>query len=175
VCFGFLVVSGNRGALYAEVLLVFQGVYAYVGTRSLRRLPNFTISPAAEFAMLVLSQILVIAVLSLPIVVGSLFAGIGFVEVVKVFLICASTIVSATLVGIALPPERDNPFSVFVGLAVATVIMATLGLIVGVLSLPVPVVWALLVGAHVFMVCCGIWGIQELGKKGRYEACNYAG
>jgi uncharacterized membrane protein YqjE len=122
--------------------------------------------------MLIVSQVVILILFGFPIFVLSSIGGLSYGDVLLAFLGCVSTIMVGTLVGVAFPPEKDNPFSVFVGLTILIVIMSIIGIMVGVLNLPRPAMWGLLIFAHLFIMVCAIFGIQELEKKRRYEANN---
>ncbi|WP_146603573.1 hypothetical protein [Micromonospora endophytica] len=173
LCFLSLVTSNSPAqAPYALLILLVQSIYAYVGVAPLRRLAGPRVSAWSEYLLIVSSQLLVLLLLALPVILGSQIAQIPLAAIGWSLLACASSVLSATLIGIVFPPEKDNPFTVLVGLGALFAVVGILGVMVGILSLPAAATIAILVGAHGVVVAYGVAGIQSLRRKARYEASN---
>ncbi|WP_158864859.1 hypothetical protein [Leifsonia sp. AG29] len=70
-----------------------------------------------------------------------------------------------TLAGVAFPPERGNPFSVLVGVAVVAVTVGTVVLGVNIFSLPTPVTVGGMAALTAVAAAYSIYGIARIEKK----------
>jgi hypothetical protein len=80
---------------------------------------------------------------------------------------CLGGAVLSVCIGIVFPAEKDNPFSVFLGLAVSVVVLALVAIGVGVLRLPEPAVLACLAGASVLFIFYAVQGIRTSESRRR--------
>ncbi|GIE75038.1 hypothetical protein Aph02nite_09880 [Actinoplanes philippinensis] len=171
VCAGMLFVRGDGGTfLYALGLLVTQGIYAYSATEALRRLPGFGRRAGSEVTMLLSAQAIQLAVAALPILALVAARPETLADAGKVLAACVSAIILTTLVGILFPHDRDNPFSAFVSYAVCVLLIVSLGIMVTVLQLPAPALWAAVVIVHVLAVFYSVLGIRSLQRKARHAS-----
>src|SRR5581483_7389775 len=96
-------------------LITFQGVYAFSNSEPLRRMVTYPGRTVANYLRLVGSQGVLLMVVGIPVITISLSQGITFEACLPVLGLCLSNILISTLVGIAFPPEKGNPFTVIMG------------------------------------------------------------
>jgi hypothetical protein len=164
----YLGFRGSSSTAWVACALAFQGIYAYTGTTSLRALPMRRTASHVEYALLVLSQVVVVAVGTVPILCVAMATGSISAESVWVGAACVSGVVLLTAVGIIFPPDRDNPFSAFVSYSVTLVLITSLAAVLGVLQLSRSASILILVAIHVVAVAYSISGITSLHSKERY-------
>jgi hypothetical protein len=157
---------------YASGFLLFEGIFVYVATRPISDIGPVRTKASARLWLMMGAQGLVVLALSAPISLAALAVGNAPQTVATFYGVAASAIIVLTLVGIALPPEKDNPFSVFLGLAIAAIVVGILLLMVGLLTLPPAALVAVLVGGHLLLIYYSMVGIQSLEGEMRHEGSN---
>ncbi|MFS0895196.1 hypothetical protein [Microbacterium sp. 179-I 3D3 NHS] len=142
-----IVFAGSYALFVADIRLppflliatTIPAVYAFVATEPLRACAPRRHRPIGLYLLLVGPQLLALGLCALPVGVLSALTGISWSEIVVVVGFCASNVVVLTLAGIVFPPEKGNPFSVVVGVAVAALVTGTLMLGANLPGLPAAV------------------------------------
>lgn len=172
-----IVLAGSYALLLLDVSLppfllvavTIQGVYAYVSTEPLRSLGPRRHGPVRKYVLLLGPQILTLLVVGMPVGVMSALTGIGWGEVLGVIAFCASSTVIMTLAGIAFPPEKGNPFSVVVGVAIAGIVTGTLMLGTNLLGLPAWFTVTMLCLLTATSALLSAVGMQKIERTERHE------
>ena len=171
VCALMLFLTGdNESFLYGLGLLVTQGIYAYSATDPLRRLPGYSRGAWSEVALLLWAQFVQFVVAALPVAILLAMRPDELGFAVKVALGCVSAIILTTLVGIIFPLDRDNPFSAFVSYGVCLLLLITFGIMLSVLQLPAPAMWAVVLIGHLLAILYSVVGIRALQRKARHAS-----
>ncbi|MFJ5231071.1 hypothetical protein ACIQBJ_14400 [Kitasatospora sp. NPDC088391] len=160
--FGYLLVARpGTNPMWALTALSFGGLYQFTATLPLRLLPGVREPAWRVWLRLVRAQAVLLAVFAVP----------GYVLTTAVepgrWLSGAAAVaaglggaVTTTCVSVVFPAEKDNPFSVFLGLSVTTVVLGLSLIGLGLLDLPP---WALvlcLAGAFGALARYAIRGIE---------------
>ncbi|MDV3221351.1 hypothetical protein [Intrasporangium sp.] len=156
--------------LWALAVLSMSGLYQFAATEPLRVLVADGASPWRTYGRLLRAQLVLLLALAVPSVavvaavrpdqlVGSGVALAG----------CVAGVLIAICIGIAFPAESDNPFSVFIGLAVTAAVLGLVGIALGILQLPQLVVIAIAAGTGVLIVWYSVQGIRAFDSRRRNE------
>ncbi|MDC5696972.1 hypothetical protein OO014_06840 [Intrasporangium calvum] len=156
--------------LWALAVLSMSGLYQFAATEPLRMLSAQRGTAWRTYGRLVRAQLLLLAGMALPCVAvlaaarpdqlgGSLFALGG----------CVAGALVAISIGIAFPAEHDNPFSVFVGLAVASAVLGLLGIALGILQMPQILVVLIVAASLAIIVWYSVQGIRTFDSRRRNE------
>ncbi|KJQ53240.1 hypothetical protein [Microbacterium sp. SA39] len=172
-----IVLGGSYALFVADVRLppflliavTIQGVYAYVSTEPLRASGPRRHGPVRRYLLVLGPQVLALGVCAVPVGLLSALTGIEGGEILLVVGFCASNTVVLTLAGIIFPPEKGNPFSVVVGVAVAALITGTLLLGANLLGLPAWFSAMVLVLVTVAAAALSAIGMQKIERIERHE------
>ncbi|MCI3932695.1 hypothetical protein [Streptomyces sp. AN091965] len=147
--------------LWGLAALSFGGLYQFTATQRLRVLPG-TREPAWRvYTRLIKAQLVLLGVFAVPALVVTVAIDPGrFASSPAALASCALGAVMTTCVSIVFPAEKDNPFAVFLGLAVVVSVAGVSVIGLGLLSLPLWAVVACLVGAVVAFVWYAMQGIR---------------
>lgn len=168
--FGYLLLRPSVSPLWGFTVLSLGGLYQFTATQPLRLLPGAGESAWRVYGRLLKAQVVLLAVFAVP--------GLGVLSLVAPDLVpqsgqallgCLGGAVLTTCISIVFPAEKDNPFSVFLGLSVVAVILALSAIGLGMLSLPPWAVMGCLVGATVLFVWYAVEGIQTSESRRRNE------
>lgn len=146
------------------MLSSFLGLYAYASSEPLRRITVHRQRPLVVYVQLIGAQTVVLA--GTTILLGPLHV-VGRGAVAEALLVAAfgvATLIITTLVGIAFPPERGNPFSVAIGALLMVLVSAVLALGINAFNFPLAVnalIITVLVALAVFYSVLGITRIEE--------------
>jgi hypothetical protein len=168
--FVYLSVTPLADPLWSLALLSFSGLYQFAATQPLRMIPGAATSPWRTYGRLLRAQLLLVALFSVPAVgflavrgsttvAGSLTAVLG----------CVVGVTLALCIGIVFPAERDNPFSIFIGLSVSVVVVALAAIGLGVLQLPPAGLLGALVVASAACVGISVRAIGTSDSRRRHE------
>lgn len=146
-----------------------QAVYAYVSTEPLRACSPRRRGPLENYALLLGPPLAALALCAVPVGLLSVLRGIGWIDVLAVVGFAASNLVVLTLAGIAFPPEKGNPFSVVVGVVVASLVSGTLLLGTNLLGLPGWVNGAALTLISVAAMALSLIGLRKIERIQRHE------
>lgn len=164
-----LFVADVRFPPFLLIAVTIQGAYAFVSTEPLRACGPRRHGTVRRYLLVLGPQLFALFVCAVPVGILSALTGIGWSEIIMVVGFCASNTVVLTLAGIAFPPEKGNPFSVIVGVAVAALVTGTLLLGTSVLGLPT---WFSTVVLAAVTACAGILsviGMQKIERIERHE------
>jgi hypothetical protein len=156
--------------MWSFSVLALGGLYQFTATEPLRVLVGNTASPWLTYGRLLRAQLVLMALFAVP-----ALAMLGVVDVrtavqsPPALFGCVSGAILTTCIGIVFPAEKDNPFSVFIGLSVTAVIAALLAIGVGMLRLPQAAVTGCLVGASALFVWYSVQGIRVSESRRRNE------
>ncbi|MGW3508223.1 hypothetical protein [Streptomyces sp. NPDC000994] len=168
--FIYLLLRPATNPMWSFTVLSLGGLYQFTATQPLRMLPGASEPAWRTYGRLVKAQVVLLAVFAVP--------GLGIVLSVDPHLFtqsgpallgCLGGAVMTTCISIVFPAEKDNPFSVFLGLSVVTVVLALSAIGLGMLSLPP---WALagcLAVATVLFVLYAVQGIETSESRRRNE------
>ncbi|MET3366994.1 UNVERIFIED_CONTAM: hypothetical protein ABIE34_000215 [Jeotgalibacillus campisalis] len=157
---------------YVLALITFQGVYAYVNSEPLRRMSALDVSAWKNYLSIIGSQVILWVAVAIPVVAASLVQGIEISACLPVAGFCLSNILISTLIGIAFPPEKGNPFTVLVGAILAIIIILTIALGLNVFNLE-PVMSAVVYSVlNILVVTYSILGMQRMERIRRHEMAS---
>ncbi|MGW3955943.1 hypothetical protein ACWEKM_34670 [Streptomyces sp. NPDC004752] len=168
--FGFLLLRPAANPTWSFSVLSLGGLYQFTATRPLRLLPGAAEPAWRIYGRLLKAQLVLLAVFAVP--------GLGIVLAVDPRLFAQSGpallgsvggAVMTTCISIVFPAEKDNPFSVFLGLSVVAVVLALSAIGLGMLNLPP---WALvgcLAAATAMFVWYAVQGIETSESRRRNE------
>ncbi len=172
---GYLVATGSEVIAFASGLLLFECIFAYVASRPIFGVGHLSDGVGKRLGMMLAAQAVTILLLSAPISLAALALGNAPATIGQFYAAAASAVVVLIFIGIALPPEKDNPFSVFLGLLLAAVIVSMVLLMTGLLAMPVVALVLLLVVGHAALVFYSYVGIRSLERQKRHEAARILG
>ncbi|NJQ01887.1 hypothetical protein [Streptomyces zingiberis] len=154
--------------LWSLAALSFGGLYQFTATEQLRALPGAQESPWRVYARLIKAQMVLLAVFAVPALVITTAVHPGrFLPGLVPLVSCLGGAVMTTCISVVFPAEKDNPFSVFLGLSVVLIVtgLAVIGL--GLLSLPPWAVTGCLAGAAAAFVGYAVQGIRTSESRRR--------
>jgi hypothetical protein len=170
VLFVYLLIDPRLNPLWSFAILSVGGLYQFAATQPLRVLVGTTSSPWRIYGLLVRAQLVLLALFAIP---GGLILLVvdaqALAQGATAFVGCIGGILVTTCVGIIFPSEKDNPFSVFVGMSLVGVILALAIIVLGLLQLPPAAVSACLAGLLALLVWYGVYGIKASEMRRRNE------
>jgi hypothetical protein len=173
--FVYLVVGDAANPLWAFAILSLGGLYQFSATQPLRTLVGAESSPWKVYGRLLRAQLILMTIFVVPALAVLLVIDAQAVVQSPVALLgCAGGAVLTTCIGIVFPAEKDNPFSVFIGLSVTAVVMALGAIGLGMLHLPPMAVVGSLIGASVLFVWYSVQGIRA-SESGRRNEKGHVG
>lgn len=172
-----IVLAGSYALFVADIRLppflliavTIQGVYAFVSTEPLRASGPRRHGPVLRYLLVLGPQVLALGICAVPVGLMSALTGIEGSEILLVVGFCASNTVVLTLAGIVFPPEKGNPFSVVVGVAVAALVTGTLLLGASLLGLPTWFSAVVLVLVTIAAASLSAIGMQKIERIERHE------
>lgn len=153
---------------FVLALITFQGIYAYSNSEPLRRMAVHTGKLSHNYLCLIGSQAVLFMAVAIPVVALSLFQGIEFTLILTIVGFCLSNILISTLIGIAFPPEKGNPFTVLIGVVLALIIIMIVALGLNIFNLSITiniVILALLNAAVVFYSILGMKRMELISRN----------
>lgn len=169
VLFAYLLFAGNgMNPMWSLVALSTAGLYHYSGTEPLRRLPIAIRSAVAVYARLFKGQALLIAAFALPqFLIGAFVAPATMADSATAALGAFAGIVLTIWVSVVFPSEKNNPFSILLGIACAAVVFGLIAIGLGMLNLPAPVTQAVIACCAAAIVAHSIVEIHDNESKRR--------
>lgn len=154
--------------LWSLAALSFGGLYQFTATQPLRALPGAREPAWRVYVRLIRAQLVLLAVFAIPALAITLAVHPGRLISSGVALAsCAGGAVMTTCISIVFPAEKDNPFSVFLGLSVVFVVAGVSVIGLGLLSLPPWAVPVCLAGAVAAFVWYAVQGIHASESRRR--------
>jgi hypothetical protein len=168
--FGYLALARAVNPMWSFSVLSLGGLYQFAATEPLRVLVGSTTSPWRVYGRLLRAQLILMALFFVPALVTLTVVDARLVaQSPPALLGCVGGAIVTTCIGIVFPAEKDNPFSVFIGLSVTAVILALVAIGMGMLRLPPSAVIASLVGASALFVWYSVQGIRTSESRRRNE------
>ncbi|MER5934939.1 hypothetical protein [Streptomyces sp. NPDC002054] len=168
--FVYLLLDGGISPMWSFTLLCLGGLYQFTATQPLRMLPGAAEPAWRTYGRLVKAQVVLLAVFVVPALGIAAIANPGFVvESGPALLSCLGGVVLTTCISIVFPAEKDNPFSVFLGLSVVGVMLALTGIGLGMLSIPPWAIMASFATAAALFVWYAVQGIETSESRRRNE------
>lgn len=166
--FVYLVVKPSVHPLWGLAALSFGGLYQFTATQQLRMLPGVQDSAWRVYARLIRAQVVLLAVFAVPafaltVAIYPERTAAGAVALAS----CLGGAAMTTCISIVFPAEKDNPFSVFLGLSVVLIVLGLSLIGLGLLSLPPWAVVVCLTGAAVAFVWYAVQGIHASESRRR--------
>lgn len=168
--FAYLVLNPVVNPMWSLAVLSQSGLYQFAATAPLRMLPGAATSSWRVYRRLLKAQAVLLTAFALP-AIGILVAAdpdTGF-QSGPALLGCLGGAIMTICIGIVFPAEKDNPFSVFLGLSAVVVVLALAAIGLGMLSLPSWAVMASLAGAAALFVWYAVAGIRTSESRRRNE------
>ncbi|MBT8161569.1 hypothetical protein KKI43_14125 [Arthrobacter sp. GN70] len=157
---------------YVLALVTFQGIYAYSNSETLRRMVPFPGRTFANYLRLVGSQTVLLGVVAIPVLSLSLAQGISWDAIPHVAVFCLSNILISTLIGIAFPPEKGNPFTVLIGVVVTLTIVMIIALGLNIFNFHPAITAIIFILLNLLIVGYSIFGMQRLERIARHEVVS---
>lgn len=154
--------------MWGLAALSFGGLYQFTATQQLRVLPGAQETAWRVYVRLIRAQLVLLAVFAVPALAVTVAVDPGqFLSSGVALASCLGGAVMTTCISIVFPAEKDNPFSVFLGLSVTGIVMGLSVIGLGLLSLPSWAVMGCLAGAAVAFVWYAIQGIHTSESRRR--------
>ncbi|MEU6084995.1 hypothetical protein [Streptomyces sp. NPDC047108] len=156
-----LLAKPSVNPLWGLAALSFGGLYQFTATQQLRVLPGAQEPAWRTYGRLIRAQLVLLTLFAVPTLAITLAIHPDrFLSSVVALASCVGGAVMTTCISIVFPAEKDNPFSVFLGLSVVLVVMGLSVIGLGLLSLPPWAVVACLAGAAAAFVWYAVQGIH---------------
>ncbi|WP_091050634.1 hypothetical protein [Glycomyces sambucus] len=179
VLYAYLLIAGpGINPMWSLVALSTAGLYHYSGTEPLRRLPIATRSAGLVYARLCKGQVLLIAAFAVPqFLIGALVDPAAMTDSAMPLLGAFAGIVLTVWVSVVFPSERNNPFSILLGIACAAVVFGLIAIGLGMLDLPAAVTRAVIACCAAAVAAHSIVEIHdnESKRSNREEVPNHPG
>lgn len=154
---------------YALALITFQGIYAFSNSEPLRRIVTYPGHAVANYLRLIGSQGVLLMAVAIPVMAMSMAQGVAFEACLPVAGFCLSNILISTLIGIAFPPERGNPFTVIIGVLLTVIIAMIVALGLNVFNFDPTISAAIYAALNLLVVIYSILGMQRMERIARHE------
>jgi hypothetical protein len=154
---------------YALVLVTFQGVYAFSNSEPLRRLVTYPGRTVANYLRLIGSQGVLLVAVAIPVMAISMAQGVASEACLPVAGFCLSNMLISTLIGIAFPPEKGNPFTVIIGVLLTVIVVMIVALGLNVFNFDLPISAGIIAVLNLLVVFYSILGMQRMERIARYE------
>jgi hypothetical protein len=174
--YAFLLLSGLASPLWALTLLSIGGLYQFAATAPLRLMTAYREPPGRVYTLLLRGQLGLVAAVAAPaLLLLWVLSPDGLPNAPLALAGAAGGAVVAISIGVVFPAENDNPFSVFIGLAVTAAVLGIIGISLGVLQAPPTVLGATVVAALALLVWYSVQGIRIDESRRRHEEVTAGG
>jgi hypothetical protein len=154
---------------YALALITFQGIYAFSNSEPLRRMVTYPGGTLASYLRLIGSQGVLLIAVAIPVMAMSMAQGVAIEACLPVAVFCLSNILISTLIGIAFPPEKGNPFTVIIGVLLTVIIVMIVALGLNVFNFHPATSAAIYAALNLLVVFYSILGMQRMERVARHE------
>jgi hypothetical protein len=154
---------------FVLVLITFQGIYAYSNSEPLRRLSAYSGGPFRNYLCLVGSQAVLFLGIAVPTVAAAQLQGIAISTSLMIVGFCLGNILISTLIGIAFPPEKGNPFTVLMGVVLTLIVVMTVALGLNIFNLSMAVNALIFLLLNAVVVIYSILGMKRMEMINRNE------
>lgn len=163
-----LLAKPSMNPMWGLAALSFGGLYQFTATLQLRVLPGAQEPAWRVYVRLIRAQLVLLAVFAVPALAITVSIDPGrFLASGVALTSCLGGAIMTTCISIVFPAEKDNPFSVFLGLSVVIIILGLSVIGLGLLSLPPWAVVVSLAGAAVAFVWYAVQGIHTSESRRR--------
>ncbi|QXJ22891.1 hypothetical protein AGRA3207_003967 [Actinomadura graeca] len=168
--FAYLTLRSAVNPMWSLAVLSLGGLYQFTATQPLRMIPGTATSPWRIYGRLVKAQVVLLVLFAVPGLAILLAADRdAFVQSGPALLGCLGGVVMTTCISIVFPAEKDNPFSVFLGLSAFGVAFALAAIGLGLLNLPPWAARGVLGGACALSVWYAVQGIRISESRRRND------
>jgi hypothetical protein len=168
--FVYLLLKPTVNPMWSFAALSFGGLYQFTATQPLRRLPGTPLSAWRIYGLLIKAQVVLLVAFGVPGLAITVAIDPGRLGSSMTALVsCVGGAVMTTCISIVFPAEKDNPFSVFLGLSVVAIVLALSMIGLGMLSLPPWAVMGCLAGTSVLFVWYAVQGIHTSESRRRND------
>ena len=165
-----LLITNVPNASYAILILSINGSYSYIQTNNLRMLMiQKSYSEIKDYIYLILSQCTYIFCVSIPVVIISSIVTKDIISNIVVFPSTVLSVIIFTLIGIVIPPKRENPFAVMAGFIVVFIIIFFTVLTCFITSFQMKYNIMILASVILFSIYYSINGLKTLKGEIRIE------
>lgn len=169
--FVYLLVTPAISPLWSLSILTFGGLYQFSATAPLRGMVRGRSSPWSIYGRLVGAQATLLTGIAVPQVALFLAVHPDQAPAVATPLLGALFgVVLTTCIGIVFPSEKDNPFSIFIGLSCAAVVLVLVALGLGVLRLPPWAMYVVVSACGAALVWYAVEGIRASESRRRHAS-----
>ncbi|MFC4337561.1 hypothetical protein [Salininema proteolyticum] len=170
VLFVYFLLGGSINPMWSLPVLAMAGLYHYSGTDVIRSLPTCTDSPVVTYARLLKGQLVLLTAFAIPQAgIAALVDPFALDGTGTVLLSAFAGVVITTWVSVVFPSEKNNPFSIFLGVACAAAMFGLIAVGLGMLKLPAPVTWGVLAFCAALVVAHTIVEIHTNESRRRNE------
>lgn len=160
--------------VYSNILLAMNGIYSYVHSQNVRQIIyKFNYKAWKDYLYLLISQIIIVYIISVPILLLGIFVMDQFVHLIYPYLITTLGILIFVLAGILFPPYNDNPFSVVTSILVVTVPILTLSISLAFLNLGLLMNSLLIFFFYIVIILFSVHGLINLKRSFRHEKDSF--
>ena len=168
--FAYLCLNPVANPIWSFSVLSVGGLYQFASTQPLRMLAGTVSSPWRIYGHLIRAQLTLLALFAVPgIGILRMVNAHAFGESLPTLLGCICGAILAICIGIVFPAEKDNPFSVFIGLSVTAIALALAAIGLGLLHLPPLAMMGCLFGASAMFIWYAVLGIRTSELRRRNE------
>jgi hypothetical protein len=168
--FAYLTLDPAVNPMWSLSVLSLGGLYQFAATQPLRVLVGSTSSPWRTYALLIRAQVILLALFAVPaLVVLGVVDQQALAKSPSALAGCFAGAILSSCIGIVFPAEKDNPFSVFIGLSLTGVVLGLTAIGLGILQLPASAVLGSLVGALALSIWYAVHGIEVSESRRRNE------
>lgn len=154
--------------MWGLAALSFGGLYQFTATQPLRMLPGARASAWQVYTRLIRAQLALLTVFAVPaLAITTAIYPDRLLSSGAALASCLGGAVMTTCISIVFPAEKDNPFSVFLGLSVVVIVLGLSVIGLGMLNLPPWAVIACLAGAAVAFIWYAVQGIHTSESRRR--------
>lgn len=159
-----------QNAIYSVLILSINGIYFYIQTDKLRFITfqkNYSV--VKDYIYLIVSQIIYISVVAGFMVIVSTVINGQFTPNLIIFFAIILSVIMFTLIGIIIPPKRENPFTVMIGFVVIFILLAVTVLICFISNFKMQYNIIILICVVMFSIYYSINGLMKLREESKYE------
>lgn len=168
--YALLIITKVPNAIYIMILLSVNGIYSYIQTESLRMISiQKKYSAIKDYYYLIISQYIYISLVSIPFVIISCILEKNIKSNMMIFPTIALSVIIFTLIGIIIPPKRENPFTAIIGFAIILLIISIIIITCFLMHLKNYQTVLIMMSVIAFSIYYSIDGLIKLKEEIRFE------
>lgn len=168
--YALLIIAKVPNAIYIMILLSVNGIYSYIQTESLRMISiQKKYSAIKDYYYLIISQYIYISLVSIPFVIISCIVEKNIKSNMMIFPAIALSVIIFTLIGIIIPPKRENPFTAIIGFAIILLIISIIIITCFLMHLKNYQTVLIMMSVIAFSIYYSIDGLIKLKEEIRFE------